>query len=83
MSRRRLDRGTPGVAASILVGLDEMLTVTRLSLPTALCRSLAGTNSIQNMMGTVRRICRNVEQWRNAAMARLQPCSKQRRAFVA
>ena len=32
-------------------------------------RSLACTNSIENMMGTVRRVCRNVKRWRNAAMA--------------
>src|SRR6516165_2738765 len=25
--------------------------------------------SIENMMGTVRRVCRNVKRWRNAAMA--------------
>ena len=41
-----------GVAASILEGLDEMLTVNRLGLPGALRRSLACTNSIENMMGT-------------------------------
>jgi hypothetical protein len=57
------------VAASILEGLDEMLTVNRLGLPVKLRRSLACTNSIENMMGTVRRVCRNVKRWRNAAMA--------------
>src|ERR1700757_389455 len=66
---RRLDQGAPGVAASILEGLDEMLTVNRLGLPVKLRRSLACTNSIENMMGTVRRVCRNVKRWRNAAMA--------------
>ena len=30
---RRLDQEAPGVAASILEGLDEMLTVNRLKLP--------------------------------------------------
>jgi putative transposase len=30
---RRLEREAPGVAASILEGLDEILTVTRLGLP--------------------------------------------------
>jgi putative transposase len=40
----------------MLEGLDEMLTVNRLSLPVKLRRSLA-TNSIENMMGTVRRVC--------------------------
>ena len=66
---RRLDQEAPGVAASILEGLDEMLTVNRLGLPGALRRSLACTNSIENMMGTVRRVCRNVKRWQNAAMA--------------
>src|SRR5262249_10399719 len=47
----------------------EMLTVNRLALPVKLRRSLACTNSIENMMGTVRRVCRNVKRWRNAAMA--------------
>jgi hypothetical protein len=66
---RRLDQEAPGVAASILEGLDEMLTVNRLGLPAPLRRSLACTNSIENMMGTVRRVCRNVKRWQNAAMA--------------
>ena len=66
---RRLEQEAPGVAASILEGLDEMLTVNRLGLSTQLRRSLACTNSIENMMGTVRRVCRNVKRWRDAAMA--------------
>jgi putative transposase len=66
---RRFEHEAPGVAASILEGLDEMLTVNRLGLPAKLRRSLACTNSIENMMGTVRRVCRNVKRWRNAAMA--------------
>ena len=55
--------------AFILEGLDEMLTVNRLGLPAKLRRSLACTNSIENMMGTVRRVCRNVKRWRDARMA--------------
>ena len=66
---RRLDQEAPGVAASILEGLDEMLTVQPPRLVAKLRRSLACTNSIENMMGTVRRVCRNVKRWRNAAMA--------------
>jgi putative transposase len=66
---RRLDQEAPGVAASILEGLDEMLTVSRLGLPAQLRRSLACTNSIENMMGTIRRVCRNVKRWQNATMA--------------
>ena len=62
-------RQASGVAASIFEGLDEILTVNRLGVPAKLRRSLACTNSIENMMGTVRRVCRNVKRWRNAAMA--------------
>jgi putative transposase len=49
--------------------LDEMLTVTRLGLPRELRRSLACTNIIENVMGTVRRVCRNVKYWRSPSMA--------------
>ena len=66
---RRLDREAPGVAASILEGLDEILTVNRLGVPAKLRRSLACTNSIKNMMGTVRRVRSNVKRWRNTGMA--------------
>jgi len=66
---RRLEQVAPGVAGSILEGLDEILTVIRLGLPTELRRSLACTNIIENMMGTVRRVCRNVKRWRDAKMA--------------
>ena len=50
-------------------GIDEILTVTRLGLPKELRRSLACTNIIENVMGTVRRVCRNVKRWRSASMA--------------
>lgn len=66
---RRLERDAPGVAASILEGLDEILTVTRLRLPKELRRSLACTNIIENMNGTIRRVCGNVKRWRDASMA--------------
>lgn len=66
---RRLDQDRPGAAASILEGLDEILTVVRLKLPTELRRSLACTNIAENMMGTIRRVTRNVKRWRNGKMA--------------
>jgi putative transposase len=66
---RRLEHEAPGASGSILEGLDEMLTVTRLGLPSQLRRALACTNIIENMMGTVRRVCRNVKRWRTASMA--------------
>ena len=59
----------PSVAGSILEGIDEMLTVNRLGLPPSLRRSLACTNIIENMIGTIRRVCRNVKHWRDASMA--------------
>ena len=49
---RRLELEAPGVSASILEGLDEILTVIRLGLPRQLRRSLACTNIIENALGT-------------------------------
>ena len=66
---RRLELEAPGVSASILEGLDEILTVIRLGLPAELRRSLACTNAIENALGTVRTVQRNVKRWRNAEMA--------------
>src|SRR5438552_2342102 len=66
---QRLERDWSGVAGSILEGIDEILTVTRLGLPKELRPSLACTHIIENVMGTVRRVCRNVKRWRSAAMA--------------
>src|SRR4249919_3266942 len=66
---QRLERDAPGVSKSILEGLDEILTVSRLGLPTELRRSLACTNIIENMMGTVRRVTRNVKRWSSPSMA--------------
>jgi len=66
---RRLERAARGVSASILEGLDEILTVTRLGLPLELRRSLACTNIIENMNGAIRRVCRNVKYWQDASMA--------------
>jgi len=65
----RLEREAPGVAGSILEGIDEILTVVRLGLPEELRRSLACTNIIENLMGTIRRVCRNVKRWNSAGMA--------------
>jgi putative transposase len=65
----RLERDAPGVSGSLLEGLDEILTVRRLGLPPELRRSLACTNIIENMMGTIRSVCRNVKHWGSASMA--------------
>lgn len=65
----RLEREAPGVSGGILEGLDEILTVTRFNLPADLRRSLTCTNIIENMNGTIRRVCRNVKRWKDASMA--------------
>jgi putative transposase len=64
----RLEQQSPGVAASILEGLDEILTVIRLGLPAELRCSLACTNIIENMLGTIGRVCRNIKRWQDASM---------------
>ncbi len=72
---RRFEQEAPDVSRSILEGLDEVLTVSRLGLPLELRRSLAGTNIIESMNSTVRQVCRNVKRWRNAGMALRQPAA--------
>jgi putative transposase len=63
---RRLDKEWPGIAATILEGIDEILCVVR--LPKDLRRSLACTNIIENMNGTIRQVTRNVKRWRDGSM---------------
>jgi len=46
-----------------------VVAVVRLGLPRELRRSLACTNIIENMLGSVRRVCRNVKRWRDASIA--------------
>src|SRR5580692_5963432 len=62
--------GEDSAAASLREGLDETLTVLRLGLPPTLRRSLATTNAIENMNGSLRRIARNVKRWKDEAMIR-------------
>lgn len=64
------NNGEPDAAASLREGLEETLTVLKLGLPTALARSFSTTNAIENMLGTVRRVTRNVKRWRGGDMAR-------------
>ncbi len=62
--------GEDSAAASLREGLDETLTVLGMSLPRTLLRTFSTTNAIENMNGTLRRICRNVKHWRDEAMIR-------------
>jgi putative transposase len=66
---RRLEQDAPGVSASIVEGLDEILTVTWLRLAAELRRALAGANILEDVMGAERHVCRNVKRWRLASIA--------------
>jgi transposase-like protein len=50
--------------------LEETLTVLKLELPDSLRRSLATTNAVENLMGSIRRVSRNVKRWKNPEMIR-------------
>ena len=56
-------------AASLLEGLEETFTVSRMKLPPSLMRCLCTTNIIENPNGAVRRVSRRVCRYRNADMA--------------
>jgi transposase-like protein len=62
--------GHEDAAASLREGLEETLTVLKLELPPSLRRSLATTNAIENTLGTVRRVSRNVKRWKDGSMVR-------------
>lgn len=61
--------GHEDAANSLREGMEETLTVLKLGLSERLQRSLATTNSIENTLGTVRRVSRNVKRWK-AGMVR-------------
>jgi hypothetical protein len=76
VARRRLKtllqwlerNGESGAAASLREGLEETLTVAKLGLPPALRTFLVTTNAIENLMGSARRLSRNVTRWRPGNM---------------
>lgn len=62
--------GYDEAAGSLREGLEETLTVLKLGLPPSLRRSLATTNAIENLMGSICRVSRNVKRWKNPGMIR-------------
>ncbi|MGH7558399.1 MAG: transposase [Gemmatimonadota bacterium] len=58
----------PDAAASLREGLDEMFTLQRLGLPSALTRCLATTNIIESPQGGVRARSGRVTHWRDPEM---------------
>jgi transposase-like protein len=76
LARRRLktllqwleNNGENGAAGSLREGMEETLTVAKLELPGALRTFPVTTNAIENLIGTSRRISRNVKRWRSGEM---------------
>jgi len=62
--------GQDAAAASLREGLEETLTVLKLGLPPTLRRFFATTNCIENLIGTLRHLSRNVKRWRAGDMRR-------------
>lgn len=62
--------GEESAARSLKEGLEETLTVLKLNLPPTLRRSLATTNCVENFIGTIRQVTRNVKRWRGGSMVR-------------
>jgi putative transposase len=62
--------GHVDAAASLREGLEETLTVLKLGLPPRLRRFFATTNCIENLIGLVRHVTRNVKRWRDGGMIR-------------
>ena len=57
--------GEDGAAASLREGLEETLTVLKFDLPAALRGFLLTTIAVENPIGSVRRVARNVTRWRS------------------
>ena len=66
---KQLEVKHPGAAASLLEGLDETLTVTRLGLSGSLLETFKSTNPIESMISIARTVTGNVKRWRNGKMA--------------
>jgi transposase-like protein len=62
--------GHPDAATSVREGLEETLTVLKLGLPPTLRRFFATTNCIENLIGTLRHVTRNIKRWRDGDMRR-------------
>jgi transposase-like protein len=65
---KHLETQHPGAAASLLEGLDETLTVTRLGLNGSLLDTFKSTNPIESMISIARDVTGNVKRWKNGKM---------------
>jgi putative transposase len=65
---RQLEESYPSAAASLREGLEETLTILTLAVGDTLRRALATTNTIENLIGGLRQVHRNVKPWRGRQM---------------
>ena len=65
---KQLELQHPGAAASLLEGLEETLTVTRLGLPPSLMRTFKSTNPVESMNSVGRSVTGNVKRWQDGQM---------------
>jgi putative transposase len=65
---KQLEVQHPGAAASLLEGLEETLTVTRLGLPPSLVRTFKSTNPVESMNSVGRSVTGNVKRWQDGQM---------------
>jgi transposase-like protein len=65
---KHLETRHPGAAASLLEGLEETLTVTRLGLNGSLLDTFKSTNPIESMISIARDVTGNVKRWKNGKM---------------
>jgi len=65
---KHLEVKHPGAAASLLEGLEETLTVTRLALSPTLLRTFKSTNPVESMISIGRTVAGNVKRWRDGKM---------------
>src|SRR5437667_3640389 len=65
---KHLEVKHPGAAASLLEGLEETLTVTRLGLSGSLLDTFKSTNPIESMISIARDVTGNVKRWKNGKM---------------
>jgi transposase-like protein len=66
---KELEVSYPDAARSVLEGLEETFTITRLGLPPMLVASLQSTNIIENANGTIRRVTKRIKNFQSADQA--------------
>lgn len=64
----KLETSHPGAAASLREGIQETLTVNRLSVPETLLPTLSNTNTIESSYSVARTVMRNVRRWSSGKM---------------